>query len=151
MENPNKNGIPQKYDAENTWNTSEGFDSVGKAKVDSLKDLISEVDGMIVERKILSKKFVKEGEGMKGKIHNFLLENAPKGEDDSEFARERAELRKKQIEISEMQLNEKIGCWRDIALLKKELRENTKELSEKESRAEMLGKILSKDNVKGDL
>ncbi|MBT6757856.1 hypothetical protein HN935_02900 [archaeon] len=143
MENPNKNGIPQKYDAENTWNTSEGFDSVGKAKVDSLKDLIVEVDEMITERKILSKKFVKEGEGMKNKIHNFLLENAPKGEDDSEFARERAELRKKQIEISELQLNEKIGCWRDIALLKKELRENSKELNEKESRAEMLGKILS--------
>jgi hypothetical protein len=143
MENPNKNGIPQKYDTENTWNTSEGFDSVGKAKVDSLKDLIVEVDEMITERKILSKKFVKEGEGMKNKIHNFLLENAPKGEDDSEFARERAELRKKQIEISELQLNEKIGCWRDIALLKKELRENSKELNEKESRAEMLGKILS--------
>jgi hypothetical protein len=143
MENPNKNGIPKKYDSENTWNTSEGFDSVGKAKVDSLKDLIVEVDEMITERKVLSKKFVKEGENMKVKIHNFLLENAPKGEDDSEFARERSELRKKQIEISELQLNEKIGCWRDIALLKKELRENTKELNEKESRAEMLGKILS--------
>ena len=79
---------------------------------------------------------------MKANIHNFLLENAPKGEDDSEFTRERAELRKKQIEISELQLNEKINCWRDVALLKKELRENTKELSEKESRAEMIGKIL---------
>jgi len=143
MENPNKNGIPTEYDPENTWNTSDGFDSVGKAKVDSLKELIVEVDEMIGERTGLSRKFVKEGENMKVKIHNFLLENAPKGEDDSEFARERAELRKKQIEISEMQLEEKIGCWRDIALLKKELRENTKELSEKESRAKMLGEILS--------
>jgi hypothetical protein len=150
MENPDKSGIPKKYDPDNTWNTSDGFDSVGKAKVDSLKDLITEVDEMVNERVSLSRKFVKEGENMKVKIKNFLLENAPKGEDDSEFARERAELRKKQIEISEMQLNEKIGCWRDIALLKKELRENTKELSEKESRAEMLGKILSEDNIKGD-
>ena len=143
MENPSKSGIPPKSNPENKWNTSGGFDSVGKAKVDSLKELITEVDEMIKERTLLSRKFIKEGEGMKVKIHNFLLENAPKGEDDSEFARERAELRKKQMEISELQLNEKIGCWRDIALLKKELRENTRELSEKESRAKMLGKILN--------
>lgn len=143
MENPNKNGIPKEYQSENTWNTSGKIDSVGKAKVDSLKDLVTEINEMINQRETLSKKFIKEGEGMKANIHNFLLENAPKGEDDSEFTRERAELRKKQIEISELQLNEKIGCWRDIALLKKELRENTKELSEKESRAEMITKILT--------
>ncbi|MFH1522101.1 MAG: hypothetical protein ABIF18_04040 [archaeon] len=142
MENLSKNGIPQNYKLENMWNTSQEFDSVGKAKVDSLKEIIIEIENMIEERKSLSRKFIKEGENMKANIHNFLLENAPKGENDSEFTRERAELRKKQIEISELQLNEKIGCWRDMSLLKKELRENTKELNEKESRAEMLGKIL---------
>lgn len=142
MENPIENGIPQKYQSENTWNTSEEINSVGKAKVDSLKDLVIEINEMIKERETLSKRFIKEGETMKANIHNFLLENAPKGEDDSEFTRERAELRKKQIDISELQLNEKVNCWRDIALLKKELREDTKELNEKESRAEMLGKIL---------
>ncbi|MFH0711841.1 MAG: hypothetical protein V1889_01915 [archaeon] len=142
MENLTENGIPQKYPSENIWNTSGKINSVGKAKVDSLKDLVIEINEMIKERETLSKRFVKEGENMKANINNFLLENAPKGEDDSEFTRERAELRKKQIEISELQLNEKINCWRDIALLKKELRENTKELSEKESRAEMIGKIL---------
>jgi len=142
MENPNENGIPKEYQSKNTWNTSGKIDSVGKAKVNSLKDLVVEINEMIKQREILSKRFIKEGENMKANIHNFLLENSPKGEDDSEFTRERAELRKKQIDISELQLNEKINCWRDIALLKKELREDTKELSEKESRAEMLGKIL---------
>lgn len=142
MENLSKSGIPQNYKLENMWNTSQEFNSVGKAKIDSLKDIVVEIENMIEERKSLSRKFIKEGENMKANIHNFLLENAPKGENDSEFTRERAELRKKQIEISELQLNEKIGCWRDMSLLKKELRENTKELNEKESRAEMLGKIL---------
>ena len=137
MENFSEDGIPI-----NTWNTSKEFDSVGKAKIDSLKDIISEIENMIKERESLSTKFDKEGENMKGEIHNFILENAPKGENDSEFTRERAELRKKQIEISELQLNEKIGCWRDISLLKKELRENSKELNEKESRTKMLGKIM---------
>ena len=137
MENPNEYGTSLKR-----WNTSNELDSVGKAKIDSLKDIVTEIEDMIEERNILSSKFIKEGEVMKSNINNFLMENASKGEDSSEFARERAELRKKQIEISELQLNEKIGCWRDISLLKKELRENTKELNEKENRIKMIGEIL---------
>ncbi|MBU3923856.1 MAG: hypothetical protein KJ592_02990 [Nanoarchaeota archaeon] len=143
MENPNQNGIPKKYITQDSWNTSNSLDTVGKVKLDSLKERIFEIEEMIKERESLSRKFVKEGESMKTNIHNFLLENAPKGEDDSEFSRERSELRKKQIEISEIQLKEKIQCWNDIALLKKEMRESAKELNEKKSRAEMLGKILT--------
>jgi len=139
----NVTGIPENQETEDEWNTSEDFDSVGKAKLDSLKEQILEVESMIGERNTLSKNFIKEGEGMKSNIKTFLMENAPAGEDDSEFARERSELRKKQIEISELQLNEKVNCWRDIALLKKEMRESAKELNEKESRSEMLGKILN--------
>jgi len=142
MEKPNSSGISPEYVTGNTWNTSEGFDSVGKAKVDSLKETVEEIESLIRERTHLSNQFVKEGEKMKTNINNFLMENAPKGEDDSEFTRERAELRKKQIDISELQLNEKVGCWRDIALLKKELREQEKELNEKSNRAEMLKGIL---------
>jgi len=142
MEKPITNGISPEYVTGNTWNTSEGFDSVGKAGVDSLKETVKEIEHLIKERTNLSNIFIKESEKMKSNINNFLMENAPKGEDDSEFARERSELRKKQIDISEIQLNEKIGCWRDIALLKKELREKEKELNEKSSRAEMLKGIL---------
>ena len=143
MENLDKPEIPVNYHWDENRNTSKEFNTIGKAKLDSIKDIILEIKEMVEERTNLSKKFINEGENMKTKIHNFLLENAPKGDDDSEFARERAELRKKQIEISELQLNEKIGCWRDISLLKKELRENTKELNEKENRTEMFEKILT--------
>ncbi|MCR4284464.1 MAG: hypothetical protein NUV97_00275 [archaeon] len=126
----------------NTWNTSGDIEAMGTGGVDSLKEAIEEVDELIRKREILSQRFLAEGEKMKTKINNFLSESAPKGDDDSEFARERAELRKKQIEISEMQLNETVGAWRDIALLKKELRDRTKELHEKTSRAEALGRIM---------
>jgi hypothetical protein len=143
MKNLKKDGIPKDPEVEAMWNTSKGFDSVGKGKVDSLKEQVKEVKTMIDERNLLSRRFIKEGEKMKTNINNFLLENAPKGEDDSEFTRERAELRKKQIDISELQLNEKIGAWGDIALLKKEMRESIKELNEKESRTEMLERILT--------
>ncbi|MBS3087406.1 hypothetical protein J4226_02315 [Candidatus Pacearchaeota archaeon] len=127
----------------NTWNTSSDIDAVGKAKLDSLENNIKELESMIKERNILSQHFIKEGENMKANIKTFLIENAPEGEGDSEFARERSELRKKQIDISELQLNEKVNCWRDIALLKKEFRENVKELNEKKSRSDMLGRILN--------
>ena len=100
---------------------------------------------MISERKRLSDRFIQEAEAMKSKINNFLMESAPRGEDDSEFVRERSELRKKQIDISETQLKEQVECWKDIALLKKEFRDRQKELNEKESRAKMLGRILEED------
>lgn len=128
---------------QNTQNTSNEFTSVGKAKRDSLESNLKELQDMIKERNVLSDNFIKEGEKLKGNIKTFLIENAPEGEGDSEFARERSELRKKQIELSELQLNEKVNCWRDIALLKKEMRENLRELNEKKSRSDMLGKILT--------
>ncbi len=139
-----KSEIGPKYPE--SWNNqSENF-SVGKAKVESLKDLVEEVNQQIAERQNLSAQFMREAEKMKREINNFLLESSPKNNQDmSEFARERAELRKKQIDISETQLNEKVGCWRDIAELKAELRERVKELTEKESRAEEIRKILEEE------
>ena len=122
--------------------TEDNLESIGKAKLTSIKETILEIEKLIKERDNLSQEFITEGEQMKRDIKNFLLENTVKGEDDSEFSRERSDLRKKQIEISELQLNERVGCWRDIALLKRELRDKTKELSEKVSRAEIFESIL---------
>ena len=129
----------------NTWNTSEDFKSVGAGKVTSLKETVEEIEMMVTERRKLSDQFVGQAEKMKTNIDNFLRENAPLSEGDSEFTRERAELRKKQIEIAELQLNEHVGCWRDIALLKNELRDRTQELTEKSSRADMIEKILGEE------
>lgn len=138
-----RSGIPSSGMTDSMWDTQNDFASVGKAKMDSLKDVVVEIEQMIDERNQLSGRFIKEGESMKQSINNFLLESAPKGEDDSEFARERSELRKKQLDISELQLNEKVGCWRDISLLKRELREHNLQINEKTSRAEMFEKILT--------
>ncbi|MDP2947740.1 MAG: hypothetical protein Q8N88_06520 [Nanoarchaeota archaeon] len=141
MENTFSGEIGGKYP--NIWKTADDFSSVGKARVDSLKEIIDEIESLISERQALSEIFIKECDKMKREINNFLLESSPKNNLDlSEFAKERADLRKKQIEISEIQLNEKVGCWRDIAELKKELRDREKELYEKESRAEEIKKIL---------
>lgn len=120
----------------------ESIENLGKIKVDALKESITEIETQLSERRKISLEFEREGNKMKMNIKNFLLENAPRGEDDSDFARERAELRRKQIDLSEMQLNEMVNCWKDVVLLQKDLRDKQKELFERESRMSAINDIL---------
>ena len=127
---------------ENQKNPSFEEDSVkgiGKEKLDSLKEFIDEIQDMVRQREELSKIIINECDKMKTEITNFLLINTAV---DSDGFKERNSLRQKQIEISELQLNEKLNCWRDVALLKRELRDKQKELSEKEGRAIMLDNLM---------
>lgn len=112
--------------------------SVGKEKIESLKQSIVEIKQLIEEREKLSKKMVNEAEGIKIDITNFFVEN-PAGEQE---VREKIALKQKQVDISELQLKEKVSSWQDVARLKQELREKEQELAEKESRLNMLDKIL---------
>ena len=113
--------------------------NVGSERVNSLKESIKEIDFLIGEREELSENLSKEVQGIKTKIENFLLTNEAV---DTDGFRERNGLRQKQIDVSELELNEKVNCWRDVALLKKEKREKQKDLSEKEERAAMFKEIL---------
>jgi hypothetical protein len=123
---------------EKVWNTQNSFESVGKEKLDSLKKSIVEIKELILEREGLSNELFDEGEQIKADITNFFVEN-PAGEQE---VREKIALKQKQVEISELQLKEKVSCWQDVSVLKKELREKEKELAEKQGRMDMLGKIL---------
>jgi len=126
---------------------SEGnlLDIVGQERVDSLKKAIFEIKQLIDERKKLSLEFIKEAEAVKSEISNLILENEStlRALGQNEALIEKNALRNKKVEISELQLNEKINCWKDIALLKKELRIYEKELSEKQSRMNELNDILN--------
>ena len=123
------------------------LDIVGQERITSLKKAISEINKLIDERKKLSLEFIKEGENIKSEISNLILENEStlRAIGQNEALIEKNALRNKKIEISELQLNEKINCWKDIALLRKELRIYEKELSEKESRIKELNEILRED------
>jgi hypothetical protein len=120
------------------------LESVGQERIDSLKKAIFEIKQLVEERKKLSLEFIKEGEELKSEITNLILENENtlRALGQSEALVEKNSLRNKKVEISELQLNEKINCWKDIAMLKKELRIYEKELSEKESRIKELNDIL---------
>ncbi|OGJ17860.1 hypothetical protein A3K73_02120 [Candidatus Pacearchaeota archaeon RBG_13_36_9] len=124
---------------EKSWNTSGGLGDLGKDKIESLKQEVSEIEAQIEGRERLSQAVFNEGDKIKMEINNFLREITVPGLD---AARDKITLKQKQIEIAELQLKEKINCWQDVAKLKEELRASKKELTERQSRLEMLGKIL---------
>lgn len=131
----------------NTWNTSDNeFKEIGREKVLALEKTIREIKEQIKTREELSSGLIRDAEKIKIEINNFLLEN--KGVIGSDVnintlnVAERTALRRKKVEISELELNEKVKCWQDIALLKKELREAERELTERKSRLNMFDKIL---------
>ena len=145
----NLNSLKELERPEITGFSSKGtLDVVGQERVVSLKKAISEIKQLIEERKKLSLEFIKEGEAIKSEISNLILTNEStlRALGQNEALIEKNALRNKKVEISELQLNEKIDCWKDIALLKKELRIYEKELSEKEGRIKELNNILMEED-----
>lgn len=124
-------------------NTSDSLENIGKEKLDSLKESIEEIEELILSRKKLSKRIFEEVEKEKRALDNFILEvDAKNSVSEVDDVREKISLRQKRVELSELQLNEKVSSWKDIALLKKELREKQRELNEKQGRLDLFGKIL---------
>lgn len=122
------------------------LEGLGKEKLQSLDKSIKDIKTLINERESLSKKFIQEGEEIKTEMNNFLLENENvKGMEKTDLIKEKNLIRSKKIDISELQLKEKIDCWKDVAVLKKELRENEKQFNERQSRMDELNKLLEED------
>ena len=137
-ENPEKAWNTQETDDYSNSYTDSLFSKIGKEKLDALKNTIFEINTLIDGREGLSNEIFKEGEKIKTEINNFLLETENR---EPEAQKEKIELRKKKIDISELQLNEKVSCWKDVAILKKELRDRERELLEKEERMKMFGEM----------
>jgi hypothetical protein len=126
----------------NSSSFDDSIGQIGQARIESLKEAVVEIEELIDSREKLSGQIFSDGESMKREITNFLAENAVQNPDDPVEAQERSALRRKKIEVCELQLKEKVDCWKDVALLKKEMRENDRELSEREGRIDMLNGIL---------
>jgi nitrate/TMAO reductase-like tetraheme cytochrome c subunit len=121
------------------------FGEMGQDKIKALKESISEVFGMISERQKLSLEVIGEAEKLKREIEQHIAANEKNEIGGVGADLERKDLRHKKMEIAELQLNERIACWKDIALLKREKREYERELTEKEGRMEALNKILEEN------
>lgn len=106
-------------------------------QTDSLKFAVEDINSLILERSKLSNDLFKDIDRLRIEIGNFMLEAG-----NAIALPEKLELRKKLLEIEEIRLQEKLNSWRDIAALKKELRERQKELSEKEANITAIERIM---------
>ncbi|MEM4245481.1 MAG: hypothetical protein QXR60_04740 [Candidatus Nanoarchaeia archaeon] len=113
------------------------FKALQGEKIESIKDLIADIQALIVQREALHKEILRDVDQVKMDINNFITALA-----DSTNTREQLMMRQKQVEIDEVKIQEKVNKWRDIADLKRELRERIRELREKDARASMFDDIL---------
>ncbi|MDD5177978.1 MAG: hypothetical protein PHT54_01705 [Candidatus Nanoarchaeia archaeon] len=112
---------------------------IQKKDINSLIESQREIAELIEERKKLTKELMNDIDKIVSQINTMTISVSTM---DPNASSERLNLLKKKAELEEMKVKEKLECWRDIALLKKELREWSKELREKQSEANMLDKIL---------
>jgi hypothetical protein len=115
------------------------LDDIAQSRTTSLKEAIDEIAEQMKYREKLHKEMIDDIEKLKSQINNMILQ-VPVS---SESVKVLVEFQKKLIEAEEMKTKEKLDCFRDIAQLKKELREWIREFRDKEKRASFLGELLS--------
>lgn len=106
-------------------------------KILNIKEVINDIETLIEERKALQKEVFGDVDKIMLNMNNFLSHAGDKIETTKE-----AELREKLIDIEAFKLNEKINAFRDIAALKKELRDRMHEYREQEQSANMIEGLL---------
>lgn len=122
--------------------TDTSMDSVLKdiqgAKIMNTKEVIDDIETLINERKDLQKDVFKDVDQIMMNMNNFM---AAAGDKIDEV--KQAELKEKLLDIESFKLNEKINAFRDIADLKKELRDRMHEFREQENNASMIDGLLN--------
>ena len=120
-----------------------------EGKIDSLNEAVNDIQELILQRKELSSNFSSRVKKINIDISNFINEakqrsNVLMNDASSlrQFMTDIVALKSKGVEIDALDLKEQIDCWRDIAELKRELRERIQEIQEKKTRADLLDEIL---------
>ncbi|MBI1970741.1 hypothetical protein HYS47_03270 [Candidatus Woesearchaeota archaeon] len=119
------------------------FQSLKTVKVDSIKGVIEDIEDLIKKRDDLTSQISKKIEKMLNTFNNLELQLSATSNDDASLKHDLLNLKTKQIELERFMIEEEVENWKDIAKLKNELRERVKEFKEKESRLDMLDKILT--------
>ena len=123
---------------------TELFKNLSEDKLSSVKELITDIELMIAGRQELNKEILNHLEKVNLELDNTItqFQNAASAANSGELVKVLGELRKKKIELEEIKLQEKLNFWRDVATLKKEMREHVKELREKESKSSLIDTLL---------
>ncbi|RLE37687.1 hypothetical protein DRJ17_06035 [Candidatus Woesearchaeota archaeon] len=113
------------------------FKELQTERIGSMKAVVEDIEDLINKRERLNKEIFMDIEKIESGLNNFILQLG-----ENLTPKEQFDLKKKQIEIEQLKIQEKLNAWRDIADLKHELRERLQEFREKETRATMLDKLL---------
>ena len=131
-----------------SFEASEIFKNISKDKIEPIKEVIEEINFLIANRTEVHNEMNKSIDKMQLQIDNFLL-NMPKIKSErentnlgGELVKAMSEMRKMKIELEQIRLDEKLNYWRDVAQLKRELREYARELKEKESKSDLLDSLI---------
>ncbi len=116
------------------------LDGLNTEKIQNIRQVIDEIDDLIKEREKLSSKLINSYEGLLSRM-NSIVNKIPQ-----ENLKEEILLQEKMVNVEEAKIKENLDCWRDIALLKRELREVLREFREQESMQSTYADLLSDGN-----
>lgn len=128
--------------AQNKLEDNRVFEMLQSEKLESLKASIEDIQESIKLRKQLSDEIVKKFDKAIMDTDNFIIKLHEVDRRSELIRGEQMKLKNKQLDLEAKKIEEQVNCWRDVALLKKELREHLQEFREKENRSTMLDSIL---------
>ncbi len=109
------------------------FSQMSNIQLNSIQEAMDEINEMIIDREKLKAEVTFDLEKVALKFTNFLAEKK-----DTLSPEQLTEIQRKIIDLEEDKAREKLNAWRDIAMLRKELREYKFTLKEKKDGMEML-------------
>ena len=138
------NIIPQPVKVQDHYTQAGSMDGFLKdlqsGKMMSMQEMIDDIEELIETRKDLQKEVFGDVNKLMSDINNFMTAQA-----DRIGQVEILQMKEKLLDIEEFKLQEKINAFRDIALLKKELRDRVQEFKEQGSRIDVIDDLLGSD------
>ena len=121
--------------------SSELIKNLQEGELVSLRQAIEDIEDLIKKRQELNEELINEIRNLSSNLKAYI-QSLPTTVTNEDALKAHLELRKKLVELEEIRLQEKLNEWRDIAELKKELRERVKEYQEKAMRSDVIEQIL---------
>ena len=121
--------------------SSELIKNLQEGELVSLRQAIEDIEDLIKKRQELNEELINEIRNLSSNLKAYI-QSLPTTVTNEDALKAHLELRKKLVELEEIRLLEKLNEWRDIAELKKELRERVKEYQEKAMRSDVIEQIL---------
>ncbi len=118
------------------------FETLQSEKVQSIKDSIEDIQEGIRLRKQLSQEVIAKFDKLIVDTENFIIKLHEVDRRSEIIRGEQMRLKQKVLDVESRKIEEQVNCWRDIAQLKKELRQHLAECREREGRSAMLDSLL---------